>query len=921
MPGALPPVIATFLADVTKYKASVTEAIGSNEKLGASADATQAKSSGAFTKMSGVGKVALLGIAAGAVAIGAKSISAAKDYQELTTQLVTGAGESASNLKLVSNGLLTMAPQVGMGPGALAKAMFTVESAGYHGAAGLNVMKAAAEGAKIGGADATVVANGLTTALSDYHLKASDAATITSQLVTTVGQGKTTMGDLSGSLSAVLPSAAAAGIGLQQVLGAMATMTGEGISAQQSSQDLAGTIRSLQNPTQEQTKAMEALGLNSLTVAQNLGKQGLTGTLGSLVSTITAHMGPAGTVIESTFKKSEAAAADASTELKAMPASIQGIAKQFQSGTITSTTWRAALKGMTVDQKAMAQQFATTVQGGKGFNDLLKSGGPSAQTFAATLSKVTGGSTGMNTALALTGGNMATFQNNVKAVSGATAEAGGHVKGWSETSKDLNVQIAQAKAYVDALFIKIGTALIPILEKVIKVGTQWTLWLTKHKTVLMILVGIVGGILAAVIAAYIVSMITAAAATIAATWPILAIIAGIALLVIGVLELVKHWSAIWGEIKKIASDAWNWIKGIFDDVVAFAKKWGPLILLAIAPMIAIPLLILQHWKTISTFFSKIGSDIEGWFTGAISWLKQAGINIVTGAWNGIKAAWVAVSTFFGKVGTTFKNWFTGSINWLKQIGTDIITGLWTGIKAEWNLQVGVYERVGTTIKNWFTGAIGWLTSAGDDIMTGLFSELATIWGNEVRNWSNIGDKVKAWFSGADTWLIDTGEAIIHGLVQGIENVGGDVAGALKNIISKVPGASMLSHVPGLSSLGLATGGYVPGQKGQVAPGVYVHAGEFVLSTAMVAGQVAPPPEIRAAVIASGGGPSGLSSPAVGPAVASPAAAGGTYVTHVTVQGSVVDTKGFFKAMQDAGIDQTRRNGPNGLNLTYSRGGS
>lgn len=804
MTAPLPPVVATFLANITDFKTKlgdaqteltktaslskaklaeieaavdkqVAELATAAKAAGTEFDATatkaelmatkteeaSVKTSGAFTKLAGVGKIATVAVGAAVALVAVKSIDAAKQYQTLTTQLVTGAGESEEAIKQVSNGILKLAPQVGSGPDALAKSMFTVESAGYHAADGLKVLQAASEGAKIGGADATVVANGLTTAMTDYAIPASQAADVTSKLVTTVASGKTTMQDLAGSLSNVLPTAAAAKVGLDQVLGALATMTGEGISADQASQNLANSIRSLQNPTQQQTQAMQALGLNSLTVAQNLGTKGLTGTMSDLVTAITAKMGPAGTVLLDTFKKSQTAAADATTELNAMPKSLQAIAKQFQAGTLTSSEWRADLKNLSVDQKQLAQQFATTVEGGQGFNDLLKQGGPAAQTFSATLSQVTGGATGMNTALALTGSNMATFQNNVKNIGAASTETGGHVKGWTATTKDLQFQIDQAKAGLDAMFITIGQKLIPIVSKAIAIGAEWINWLTKHKAVLIAVAAVVGGVLLTVIAAYIASMIAAAAATVAATWPILAVVAAVGLLVAAGIYVYKHWDTIWGDIKRVAEDAKNFIVGVFNDVWRFLQKWGPLILTAVAPFIGLPLLIYQHWGAVSGFFIKMWDDIRGVFSAALTWLEQAGKDVIQGLLNGVQAVWNLLWTWYVKIPEKILGVFVGAIGWLLNEGKDISTGLWNGIHNIWDREVSFFENIDTTIKGWFTGAAG--------------------------------------------WLINAGEAIIHGLVQGITNVGSEVGDAIKHAVGDIPGAGA---VLGAFGVHLAEGGVV-----------------------------------------------------------------------------------------------------------------
>jgi TP901 family phage tail tape measure protein len=112
----------------------------------------------------------------------------AGDYQSALTKLATTAGESQKNLHMVGQGMLDMAGQVGIGADELAKGMYTVESSGIHGANALVVLKAAAQGAKQENADLGKVTDAVTTALHDYNLPASDAAKVTSQLVTAVSR-------------------------------------------------------------------------------------------------------------------------------------------------------------------------------------------------------------------------------------------------------------------------------------------------------------------------------------------------------------------------------------------------------------------------------------------------------------------------------------------------------------------------------------------------------------------------------------------------------------------------------------------------------------------------------------------------------------------------------------------------------------
>src|SRR5882724_6027694 len=77
-------------------------------------------------------------------AIGVGSVKMAGDFQKSMMTLVTSAGESASNLKMVSDGVLALSTQTGVSTEQLAKGMYMIESSGLHGAAGLDALRAAA---------------------------------------------------------------------------------------------------------------------------------------------------------------------------------------------------------------------------------------------------------------------------------------------------------------------------------------------------------------------------------------------------------------------------------------------------------------------------------------------------------------------------------------------------------------------------------------------------------------------------------------------------------------------------------------------------------------------------------------------------------------------------------------------------------
>jgi TP901 family phage tail tape measure protein len=247
--------------------------------LGEDMDESESKGEKFKTLMSDLGGATLAVGAAAFVGVGVAAVKMGMDFQSAMTQLVTGAGESEKNISLVSNGILNMAGSVGTSAMDLAKGMYYIESAGYHGAQGLDVLKAAAEGAKVGNADLQTVAAAVTTALTDYHIPAQRADAVTSALVETVALGKMKMDDLAGSIGKVMPVAAALGISFQDVGGAMAEMTNQGLTARFAATHLQNTLLALSAPSKIAIAAMDSVKLSGQDVKNALDEHGLAGAL------------------------------------------------------------------------------------------------------------------------------------------------------------------------------------------------------------------------------------------------------------------------------------------------------------------------------------------------------------------------------------------------------------------------------------------------------------------------------------------------------------------------------------------------------------------------------------------------------------------------------------------------------------------
>ncbi|MCU4184029.1 phage tail tape measure protein [Acidiferrimicrobium sp. IK] len=315
---------------------------GSISKIGTDLDKAKSHASGYGQVLSDVGKVAGGVAVAGMVGFAAESVKMAGDFQQQMSKLITSGGELQSNLAGDFSGVEKLMASTGTSSQQLAAGLYTINSAGFHGADGLNVLKAAAQGAKTENADVATVTDGLTTMLNDYGLKASAAAEVTSKMVMATSLGKTTFQDLAGSLHTVSPAAQAAGLSLNEVLGAMATMTAKGTPAADAATYLRQTILQLSNPSKVAAGEMQGLGLSAYDVSSKLGQRGLTGTLDLLTKAIAAHV-QGGAVMIDNLKQAAAAGSGWASKLQQMTPAEQDQIKSLAGMGVAAAQAKAQL--------------------------------------------------------------------------------------------------------------------------------------------------------------------------------------------------------------------------------------------------------------------------------------------------------------------------------------------------------------------------------------------------------------------------------------------------------------------------------------------------------------------------------------------------------------------------------------------------
>ena len=207
----------------------------------------------------------MLGGVGGAFAIGTgltSAISQAKDFGAAMELIKTQAGASQGEVDSMSTSLLTLARSVGTTPELLAAGLYHVESAGLRGAQALDILRVAAEGAKVGGADLESVTNALIAANQSGVAGVKDMGAAMGTLNAIVGSGNMRMQDLADAFgTGVLSTAKNYGVTIQSVGAALASMTDQGIPAVDAATRINSAMRLMAAPTQKAMKELAQIGL------------------------------------------------------------------------------------------------------------------------------------------------------------------------------------------------------------------------------------------------------------------------------------------------------------------------------------------------------------------------------------------------------------------------------------------------------------------------------------------------------------------------------------------------------------------------------------------------------------------------------------------------------------------------------------
>lgn len=271
--------LAPAQREVTKETEAATAAQQRNaQSLGQLTDSSK-------TAVQQLGDMKVELAAAGAAVLGIQKVlggaaSAAAEFGTAMAEVSTLLDDT-SQLDALGESVRSLAREFGTSAPEQARALYQIISAGATDAAQATELLEAANRLAVGGVtDVKTAADGLTSVLNAYGPAAGSARDVSDALFVAMRAGKTTVGELSAGIGQVAPLAAQAGVGIDELLAAVAALTKGGLSTSQALTQMRGVVAAVVKPTADATKIAEELGLKF--DLQGLKAKGLAGFLEDL---------------------------------------------------------------------------------------------------------------------------------------------------------------------------------------------------------------------------------------------------------------------------------------------------------------------------------------------------------------------------------------------------------------------------------------------------------------------------------------------------------------------------------------------------------------------------------------------------------------------------------------------------------------
>lgn len=196
------------------------------------------------------------------VMAGKSAMNLAMDFEFILKKMVGLAGVAKSSLGQISKEIKDLSANTGIAAQNVAEAYYYVASSGIKGADVFKVTEMAAKGAASGMGEVNDLSKLLTSALNAYAAEGLNVATMMDTLTATIRVGKAEPAEMTTALGTILPIAEKLGLTIQDVGGALATMTLITNSTATSATYLRNVLMKLLDPAPQVREAMKSMGIS-----------------------------------------------------------------------------------------------------------------------------------------------------------------------------------------------------------------------------------------------------------------------------------------------------------------------------------------------------------------------------------------------------------------------------------------------------------------------------------------------------------------------------------------------------------------------------------------------------------------------------------------------------------------------------------
>lgn len=158
--------------------------------------------------------------------------------------------------------LIALSNETGVSVTELTEGTYQAISASVEAGKAVEFMRVSALGARAGFTDMSTATDALTTIINAYGFETERASAMMDRLIITQNQGKTTVDEIGKSIGQVIPTAASAGMQIDELLASVAALTASGTQTSASMTGLKAALSNIIKPSKDALDTAAELGLS-----------------------------------------------------------------------------------------------------------------------------------------------------------------------------------------------------------------------------------------------------------------------------------------------------------------------------------------------------------------------------------------------------------------------------------------------------------------------------------------------------------------------------------------------------------------------------------------------------------------------------------------------------------------------------------